>query len=98
MEQLSNRDKIVVRFLDKPATAKQIADHCGISVDSIYPNLRLLQRLGMVEKIGRAKNPSGMGRVAIFKATGQTEVVIDDYVQISANNPFNLKHEEVCHA
>lgn len=98
MEQLSRKDKLALEFLAKPATSREVAEHLGIPYDSVYGHLRLLQRLGLVEKVGRAKNHNGHGRISIFKATGATEIVIDrDYVQIAAHNPFNLVRE-ACHA
>jgi predicted ArsR family transcriptional regulator len=99
VDLLSQKDKIALQFLAKPATSREVAEHLGIPYDSVYGHLRLLQRLGLIEKVGRAKNQNGHGRISIFKATGATEIVVDpDYVQIAAHNPFNLQPMGVCHA
>ncbi len=97
MKELPRKSKIALKFLENQATARQVADHLGVHIDSVYEHLRLLQRLGFIEKVGSLKNENSFGRVSIFKATGATELVVDDCVQIAANNPFNLK-PEACHA
>ena len=88
---LSEAQTRLLEFLKNPKTAAEAAKYMGIEIDSLYPNLRLLQRLDLVEKAGFKPNPNGAGRIAVFNATGRSPVVEPPYMGISgikAHDPF----------
>lgn len=89
---LSEAQTRLLEFLKNPKTAAEAAEYMGIEIDSLYPNLRLLQRLDLVEKAGFKPNPTGgPGRIAVFMATGRQPVVEPPYMGISgikAHDPF----------
>lgn len=62
--QLGNSSQKTLDYLARPRTAKEVAMHLGIELNSAYRPLRLLQRLGLVEK--ESKYPNAL---AVFKAT-----------------------------
>lgn len=82
----------LVDFLKNPRTASEAAQEMGIEIDSLYPSLRLLQRLDLVQKVGFKPNPTGgPGRIAVFMATGRQPMVEPPYMGISgikAHDPF----------
>jgi len=91
---LSEGQARLVEYLRDPHTAAEAAQYMGVEIDSLYPNLRLLQRLDLIEKAGYKTNPTGgPGRIAVFMATGRQPIVEPPYMGISgvkANDPFGL--------
>lgn len=88
---LTEGQKRLLEFLKEPRTTAQMAEHLGVEIDSLYPNLRLLQRLDLIEKVEHQSNPNGAGRIAVFNATGRSPVVEPPYMGISgikAHDPF----------
>jgi DNA-binding IclR family transcriptional regulator len=62
--ELGKTDQKALDYLQRPRTAKEVAEHLGINLNSAYKPLRLLQRLGLVEKESAYQNA-----LAVFKAT-----------------------------
>lgn len=87
---LNTRDQTILDFLHKPRTSDEIMNHLG-HLTPPYGSLRLLQRLGLVEKVSAYERAK-----ATFVATGTrskeaiAKVAADPYISISAHNPFGL--------
>lgn len=73
-----HQDKALA-FLAEPRTSADLAEYMGWKQKSVYGTLRLLQRLGLVERISpyaRAK--------AIFVATGNAMPIDDLHIRPAA--------------
>ena len=87
---LNEREQKILDFLYKPRTSDEIMHHLN-HLTPPYGALRLLQRLGLVEKVSAYERAK-----AVFVATGVrpkeaiSKSLADPHISISANNPFNL--------
>ena len=92
-KHLTNAQERLLDYLKNPHTAAEAAAYMEVEIDSLYPNLRLMQRLDLVEKVGRKPNPNGAGSISVFMATGRTPVLERPYMamnEIQAHNPFGV--------
>lgn len=91
-KHLSPQQAKLVEFFKTARTAAEAAEHLGCGIDNVYVHLRLLQRLDIVERDGRAPNPNGAGSIVLFKTTGRQPQIDPQYMrtpdQIAAHNPF----------
>jgi transposase-like protein len=71
---LKEKQKIILAFCKIGKTSSQVAAHIGAAQSTVYPDLRLLQRLGLLEKREAKKR---IGVAAVFK-TIATEFTLDD--------------------
>ena len=70
-KKLSETDEKIVRYCARPRTSTEIAIHAGTTMSAIYRHLRLLQRLGLLEKTQK-DNPTGHNHGVTFKASGKS--------------------------
>lgn len=89
-KHLSPAQERLLEFLKVQHTAAEMAKHLGVEIDSLYPNLRLFQRLDLIEKVDHRPNPNGAGRIAVFQATGRQPIIESPYMQIRAHDPFGM--------
>jgi predicted transcriptional regulator len=89
----------LLAYCRQPRTSEQIAEHLGLATNTVYKSLRLLQRLGLLDKHTDA--PNKKARYEAVDLGGRTlERHLDElmsashgYVQykgVPAHNPFNL--------
>lgn len=87
---LKETERKILSSVVQPKTAQEIAWHCGLSQETVYKPLRLLQRLGLVEKEQKIPNAP-----AIFFWTGKAEtseikkVIKESRGYIRYHDPFN---------
>jgi len=70
-KKLSQTDQGIVDFCARPRTSTEIAIHARTPMSAIYRHLRLLQRLGLLEKVQKDK-PRGHNHGVTFRATGKS--------------------------
>ena len=70
-KRLSDTDQKIVDYCARPQTSAAIALHAGCTMSAIYRHLRLLQRLGLLEKL-QVENPTGHNHGVAFRATGKS--------------------------
>lgn len=69
-KRLSETDQKIVEYCLRPRTSTEIAIHARTTMSAIYRHLRLLQRLGLLEKVQKDK-PAGHNHGITFRATGK---------------------------
>ena len=70
-KKLSDTDQRIVEYCRRQRTSTEIAMYIGCNTSTIYNHLRLLQRLGLLEKLQQEK-PAGHTHGVTFKATGKS--------------------------
>jgi len=70
-KKLSDTDQRIVEYCRRQRTSTEIAMYIGCNTSTIYNHLRLLQRLGLLEKLQQEK-PAGHNHGVTFKATGKS--------------------------
>ncbi len=85
-KKLSESDQGIVNFCATPRTSWEIANHARTTMSAIYRRLRLLQRLGLLEKL-QVENPSGHNHGVTFRATGKSieDNWIPEYMQVTSS-------------
>jgi hypothetical protein len=68
--KLSETDQKIVEYCCRPRTSTEIAIYARVSMSAAYKSLRLLQRLGLLEKM-QVDKPTGHNHGVTFKATGK---------------------------
>jgi hypothetical protein len=70
-KKLSEINQNIVEYCFTPRTSTEIAIHVKTTMSAIYRHLRLLQRLGLLEKM-QVNKPTGHNHGVTFKATGKS--------------------------
>lgn len=83
---LSPQHKKILEFCNQPRTSKEISEHMAARLDTTHKNLRVLQRLDLLEKIVPEKLTNNQG--ITFKATGKPMLWVDDYMIYRGTGPM----------
>ena len=70
-KRLSETDQKIVEYCRRQRTSTEIAIHARTPMSAIYRHLRLLQRLGLLQKVQK-DNPTGHNHGITFRATGKS--------------------------